>query len=140
MLLAMLALFSMAAPERAPTPAADAPGAVMPTRGWDVEHLHLAIRVDVDAGEVRGTATHKVAPLARPSATLRLHQVGLAISAIRVDGAEVEGWRLGPDFLDIPLSPSAPHEIAIDYAARPETGLHFSGGRGGRHAIREAWS
>jgi aminopeptidase N len=136
-LLGLLALFAYAAPEP-PRPVSDAPGAVQPPRSWDVEHLHLAVRVDVDAGEVQGTTTHRIAPLARAAATLRLHQVGLRIDAVRVDGAKVEGWHTGPDFLDIPVPPGVPHEVQVDFQARPETGLHFRGG--GPDAVREAWS
>ncbi|TVQ94102.1 MAG: hypothetical protein EA397_03045 [Deltaproteobacteria bacterium] len=123
-----------------PRPAADAPGEAMPTRTWDVEHLHLDLRLSPDDRTVRGTSTHKVAPLPRASSTIRLHQIALDISEVRVDGAVVEGWRAGGDFLEIPLGPSVPHEITVAYSATPETGLHFRGERGGPDAVREVWS
>lgn len=139
MILSLLLCFAAVADDE-PRPVSDAPGAVMPTRWWDLEHLHLDLRFDLDAGAVEGTATHRLAPLARPASTVRLHQRALNISEIRVDGEAVQGWRAGVDFVEVPLSPSEPHEVAIDYRATPETGLHFRGERDGPDAVREVWS
>lgn len=118
----------------------DAPGEVMPDRSWDVEHLHLAVKVDVDAGRLDGTTTHRILPLAAPHAWLRLHQVALDVHEIRVDGLAVEGWRQSPGLLDIPVQPGVPHTVEVDYSAVPRTGLHFRHGKASGHRIREVWS
>ncbi|MCO4745739.1 MAG: M1 family metallopeptidase [Proteobacteria bacterium] len=120
----------------------EAPGDYMPTRQFDLVHLHLALEVDVDAGSVTGTATHTVEPLGKPSDWLRLHQTGLDITEVRVDGTVVEGWRAGHHGLDIPMPITGEqHEVAIDYSATPELGLHFRRpGKGSPDTVRSVWS
>jgi aminopeptidase N len=138
---ALLPLLAHAAPEGAPTPIADAPGEVMPTRWWDVEHLHLDVRIDIAAGTVEGSTTHTVAPLAVSRESLRLHQEALDITAVEVDGTPVDGWRTGPGRIEIPLAPGVRHEVTTRFRATPETGLHFRRpGRSRATRIREAWS
>ncbi|MCB9679894.1 MAG: M1 family metallopeptidase [Alphaproteobacteria bacterium] len=135
--LALLALTTpgaMAAP-----PAADGPGDANPLRHWDVTALRLDITVDPDARTVAGTATLDVVPLALPGDTLRLDQVGLRIDAVTVDGAPVPRFRVDDDAIVIPLDPSAPHTVAVTYAAHPETGVHFRDGDG-PHGVVEAWT
>jgi len=112
----------------AATPAFDTPGAVMPDRHWDEQHVDIAVRIDPRARSVQGTVTHIVAPLGRPSGRLRLNQVDLDIQAVTVDGKPVKGWRTGPETLDIPMPVGgATHEVAVTYRAHPETGMHFRG-------------
>lgn len=137
MILALLVGLTLAAESQ---PVADAPGVAMPTRSWDIEHLHLNLRMTPDNRRIQGTATHRIAPLARSASTLRLHQVALDIAEVRVDGTPIEGWWTGGDFVEIPLTPAIPHVVQIDYAATPETGLHFRGEHGGPDQVREIWS
>jgi len=119
----------------------DMPAEVMPDRHWDFEHLHLDLRLDVDGGQVSGTATHTIHPLGTRASSLRLHQVGLDIQGIKVDGKDVDGWRLGRNTLDIPMPEAGDtHSVAITYAATPRTGLHFRGGKGASDPGREVWS
>jgi len=119
----------------------DLPAEVMPDRHWDFTHLHLDVRVDIDAHTVSGRATHTVLPLGRRAEHLRLHQVDLDIAEVTVDGVPVEGWRLGETTLDIPMpAEGAEHEISVRYAATPRTGLHFRGGPGTADPGREVWS
>lgn len=118
----------------------DLPGEVMPDRHWDELSLHLAIAID-PGGAIAGTATPHVAPLGAPSGWFRLHSVGLSIDAVRVDGIAVTGWRIGEDFVDIPLpTGTGEREIAVDYHGRPELGLQFRGGQGTADRITEVWS
>ncbi len=120
-----------------PTP--DRPGTAMPDRHWDVLHLDLDLRLDPGERAVAGTVTHTVVPLGRPKGRLRLHQVGLEIEAITVDGATIDGWRAEAGHLDIPMPVGGgSREVAITYRATPELGLHFRGPPD--DAIVEVWS
>jgi aminopeptidase N len=105
--------------------AADAPRDVMPDRHWDVEHLDLDITVDPSAGTVAGTSTLTVSPLGAPFGALELNQVALQIEEITVDGTPAKGWRVRPNHLSIPVTPSENHTVAIRYSATPQTGMHF---------------
>ncbi len=122
--------------------ALDAPGEVMPDRHWDFEHLHLQVRVDPEAGEVRGTATHTVSPLGAPAGKLRLHQQALEIERVEVDGELVVGWLTGDETLEVPMVPAqGPRTVSVTYTAHPQTGMHFR--RPGKHSadsVLAAWT
>lgn len=124
------------------TLAAEGPDDFMPSRSFDLTHLHLELRVDPVAATLEGTATHSVKPLGASSAWLTLHQKGLEIRSIQVDGKVVEGWRLGHDRVHIPMPRDRrPHEVGLDYRAEPELGLHFRRpGRGRPDRVVEVWS
>lgn len=113
-------LLALAAP-------AELPGDALPVRHWNVQHVDLNLRFDPGAPgpfTIEGTATHTVTPLGLPHDVVRLHQVGLRIAEVRVDAAVISDWTLGDHTLDIPVTPGAPHTIAIDYTATPQTGAH----------------
>ena len=120
----------------------EAPDAYMPHRDFDLQHLHLALEVDVEGRSIQGTATHRVAAIGAPADFLRLDAVALDISEVRVDGTAVEGWRIGHESIDIPMPGDLDtHEVAIDYAATPELGLHFRvPGKDSPDAYTEVWS
>jgi aminopeptidase N len=119
----------------------DLPGEVMPDRAWDFVHLHLDLVLDPASGEVSGAATHTIRPLGKPDTWLRLHQRALDVTAVRVDGQEIRGWRLGENTLDIPLpAGGGERKVQVDWKAKPQTGLHYRGGKGRADAIVEVWS
>jgi len=102
-----------------------APDTLAPDRNWDLTHLDLHLDLNPDEGMVSGTATLDLSPMTPGSNTLWLHQESLDISAVRVNGNEVD-YRLGRGDLVIELdSHDEPIELAIDYSATPDTGLHF---------------
>lgn len=141
MIVALIAAALAAAGEPEVGPRPDRPGDVMPDRAWDVLHLDLDVRVDPEAATVEGVATHTLRALGGPSAWVRLHQVGLEIHEVTVDGNPVEGWRIGDDTLDVPVSAAAIEPVvAVRYSARPQTGMHFRGGRDTPDPIREVWT
>ncbi len=134
-------LFCVALATAAEQTELDAPGAVVPDRHWDVEHLDLSVDLDIAGARVSGTTVHRLRPIGARHATLRMHQVGLDIQAITVDGVAVTDHRIGRNTLDIPMPPEGDiHEVRIDYAATPQTGLHFRGQHGSSDRIREVWS
>ncbi|MFT7520862.1 MAG: aminopeptidase N [Kiritimatiellia bacterium] len=110
----------------------------MPVRHWDLQHLDLAVRIDPDAGTVKGTATHSIAPLGLPHETVHLDQVALNIQQVLVDGTDTP-FRTGRDWLEISVAPGVEHTLVIHYEATPQTGLHFRSRKHG-DAISEAWS
>jgi aminopeptidase N len=113
----------------------------MPDRHWDVRHLHLEVTVDPGAGTISGTATHTVAPLGRRSGHLRLDQTSLDITAVRINDAVVESWRSRPGVLEIPMPVIGDKfEVAVDWTAHPETGIHFRVPDEGADRILEAWT
>jgi len=135
----LLLPFSVNGPSPEPYPAPDTPGEVQPTRWWDVEHLQLSVDIDVQAGSLTGRTEHHIEPLARSRDRLRLHQVGLHISQVTVDGAAAE-FQTGQGWIEIPVAPNQAHDVVIDYTAQPELGLHFR--RPGRDGatVPEIWT
>lgn len=108
------------------SPRRDAPGDVMPRRLWDITHLDLDVRIDIEQGSLSGITTHTLAPLGRPHDRVRLHQIGLDIQSIEVDGEAVSSYRSGPEWIDIPVPPKGDtHQVQITYSATPPLGLHF---------------
>ena len=102
-----------------------APDTLAPDRNWDLTHLDLRLDIDPDEGMVTGTATLNLSPMTPGSDTIWLHQESLNISAVRVDGQDVD-FRLGRGDITIELdSHEAPVELSIDYSATPDKGLHF---------------
>ncbi len=119
----------------------DRPGDAMPDRHWDVVHLDLAVTIDPAAHTVTGTTRHTVRPLGAPHGTIRLHQEALEIRAVRVDDQPVDGWRTGRSWIDVPMPATGDeHVVEVDYAATPQTGLHFRDPRGSADPVVEVWS
>jgi len=137
----LVALAAALAVAQTPALTRDHPGDAMPDRHWDVQHLDLDLRVDPTARTVAGTATLDLKPLGAPFAWVRLHQRGLSVDAVLVDGVAVEGWVQRPGYLDVPVG-GAPreHKVAVRYHAKPELGLHFRGGPGTPDATAQVWS
>ncbi|MFT4626911.1 MAG: aminopeptidase N [Myxococcota bacterium] len=120
--------------------AADAPREVMPDRAWDIQHLDLAVRVFPE-GRIEGTAVHTVAPIGRPNPSLRLHQVGLEVDEVQVDGTPTDRWNVAAGHIDIAMPMEGDsHSVSIRYSATPQTGLHFRGQRRSADATAEVWS
>ncbi len=107
-----------------------------------MQHLDLDVRVDPRAGTVGGTATWTARRLSPTTDRFELHQVDLAISEVRVDGVAVEGWLAAKDRLSVPVPQEAEQvEVAVDYDARPKTGMQFRGRSGAPPGeVIEAWT
>ena len=99
----------------------DRRGAPAPDRAFDVEALHLDLRLDPPARAVEGTARYTVRRLG--PGPLRLDQVDLDIRAVRVGGAAAP-HRVGPGVLEVPVGGDAA-VVEVDWRAVPRTGLHF---------------
>jgi len=141
---------ALAAPKGAPKAAApdlqpEPPGVITPDRRVDVLHLDLDVTVDPAAGTVSGRTTHRVRPLREGLKEVVFHQVGLDVSAVRVNGLEVV-HHLGAETLAIRLPDPPPpitteFEIQIEYRATPRMGMHFRGpGPNSPDRWVEAWT
>jgi aminopeptidase N len=123
-----------AAGERRPFAPPDEPRHDMPERGYDLRHLRLDLSFDMARGEVSGTATNTLAPLRPGLDRLIFHAAELAVRRVRLAGHEGDlPFSLDPvaRTLTVDLGraygPDDVLEVAIDYAARPRTGLFFVG-------------
>ena len=103
----------------------DEPGEPIPDRPFDLQHLDLAVRLDLDEGTVLGEVT--VQARRRAAGDLQLHQRDLDIREVRVDGQPAR-HHLRPDRVVIPIPPDAAEAtVVVRYAATPRAGLHFRG-------------
>jgi len=119
----------------------DAPGEVMPKRDWDMTHLDLDVRIDVAARSISGVAAWSATRIDPDATALTLHQVGLDISGVRVDGAAVSDFLVANNLLRIPIASGDEVRVEVDYVGAPRSGLHFRGGANApRGELLEAWS
>lgn len=139
LMLALVCIIPAHADEPAPFPSPDPPGRVQPARAWDVEHLHLDVELDIDEGSVSGRTVHTLKPLATPATSVRLHQVGLDVKTVQVDGQSSD-FQLGATWIEIPLDAGKPHEVEITYLATPQIGMHFRRPGEDSSSFREAWT
>ncbi len=120
-----LAALALTAPARA-VPADEPEGPWTPSP-WDVEHLDLDVALDPATGAVEGTAALTVSPRGGPARSIRLHQRGLDIHAVAIDGAPAT-FETAPDVLRIHWPDATPdarrHVVTVTWSAAPETGMH----------------
>ncbi len=131
-LLAALALSALAR---------DRPGDAIPDHPWDVQHLDLVVRLDLERGTVAGTSTLDLTRRGSPSPVLRLHQLDLQIDHVELDGRPVT-FRQSPHRLeiDVPIDRDRV-QLVVRYQATPQTGMHFRGRADApRGEPRVAWS
>lgn len=95
-------------------------------RDWDAQHLDLDVTVEPTAGTIAGTATWTLAPHTGAGAQWRVDQVGLDITGVLVDDKPVP-FEVEPEALSVRMDPKTGHKVAIRYAAKPRSGLHFRG-------------
>ena len=109
---------------------ADRPGQAMPDRHWDMQHLDLDVKLLITEGGIEGKATHHVKRLGSSQAWLRLHQVALDISEVRVNDKVVDNYRMNATSVDIPMpSEGDEHIVSLLWTASPQTGLHYRGSK-----------
>ena len=91
-------------------------------------HIKLDITPDFNSQSVKGTATLRFAPIAKPLDELRLDGVNLHVTAVRSSHA-VRDWSAGAKEVTIVFDPPVPVGeeafVEIDYSAEPLEGLYF---------------
>jgi aminopeptidase N len=106
--------------------ARDLPDEPVPHRPFDVQHLDLDVRLDLEARTVDGVVTLQARR--RSAGALELHQVGLDIAEVTVDGQAVP-VRTRDHRLLVPVpADRVETEVVVRYRASPSLGLHFRGG------------
>jgi aminopeptidase N len=101
-----------------------------PDRVADIRHIRLELQVDPVQRTLKGTATHRLAPLARPLKRLPLNLEELTVDGVTMAGRDLEFQHEG-GVLDIRFKPAVPVdrevEVSIRYHGWPRTGLNFTG-------------
>ena len=95
----------------------------------DLLEVRLDLALDLDHGGVQGTVENRFRALRDGTQRLTLHARGLAISALRDERGRDLDWQQEGECLRIqlPEAHAAGDELSVrvEYAARPESGLHF---------------
>jgi aminopeptidase N len=97
-------------------------------REMDVRHVRLELDPDFDRRSLRGVATLKFAPIARPMRQLRLDAVDLRVSKVEASVA-VEAWDAAKTTLAVtfakPIEPDTEAWVTVHYEAEPRDGWYF---------------
>jgi len=106
----------------------DTPPRWVRPRPFRVAHVDLAVRIDLDRQRVEGEVVHHVTfPAHAPRRILVFDQVGLAITAVSIDGAPAR-FSLGGDRVEIALPEPCPERLTVRVSwsvERPLKGLFF---------------
>lgn len=113
---------------------------------FDVQHIAIELRFNLERKEVLGMVKHRVRSLGNPLAFLRLDAVAnMNFTAITVDGQSAQYQRSG-DTLTVMLPTPRPYgdtfTVAISYDVIPKKGLYFitPKGRGARRQRSQIWT
>lgn len=102
-----------------------------PDRTCDIQHIKLAIDVDVDKREIRGVCSLTLQPIGRRPRTVILDAVELTIhgisSAEQAVPFEHDGQRITIDVRLLEADPETPFALDIEYSGAPRRGLYFVG-------------
>ncbi|HEX2643556.1 MAG TPA: M1 family aminopeptidase, partial [Thermoanaerobaculia bacterium] len=132
-LLAALLLCSLPAAAQTGFAPLGQPPQYAPEHSYDLQHVRLELSFDLEAGTVAGTATNTVVPLLPGVDALVFHAAELQVQRVRTAGPQGGDlpFTLDPEArtltvrLDRAYGPEDRLEIAIDYSAKPRTGLYF---------------
>jgi aminopeptidase N len=110
----------------APVSFADRPYA--PSRDYDLTHVRVELRFDVDQRKVMGQVTHTLSALRDGVAQLNFDSAELNISAVQVDGKDAhfstDAQKLHVD-LSAPSKAGQQYQVSIRYDGKPKKGLFF---------------
>lgn len=90
--------------------------------GYDVDHYHIDITVDMDTAELQATTTIS-ATATETLDTFNLDFVGLEVHSLAVDGAPADFVRLGPELQVAPdggIVSGEAFEVTVGYSGRPQ--------------------
>ncbi|KQM21972.1 aminopeptidase N [Novosphingobium sp. Leaf2] len=93
---------------------------------WLVPQVSLDFRLGLDATHVLATLSVQRNPDGNGTSTLRLNGDQIAPLAVRIDGADAEGWRMDGADLLVELTGEA-HEVAIETALNPAANSQLMG-------------
>lgn len=117
--LALAAIFAVAA-------RADRPYA--PSRDYNLQHVRVSLRFDLDQRKIMGEVTHTLSVLRDGITHLDFDCTDLTISSARVNG-KVASYEIRDDKLHVNLAQPAKagekFEVNLRYEGKPTTGLYF---------------
>ncbi|MEM7245345.1 MAG: M1 family aminopeptidase [Acidobacteriota bacterium] len=97
-------------------------------RSVDLNHVNIALSIDIDAGRVEGRTELKAAALRDGTTEIVLDAMDFDLGPVRIDGQTVTPSYDG-EKLRLPLNPPRQRgdqmTITVDYAATPPVGLYF---------------
>jgi aminopeptidase N len=101
-----------------------------PDRVADIRHIRLELEVDPRKRSLKGIATHRLAPIAKPLKRLPLNLQELTVDRVTMGDRTLE-FNHEDGVLDIHFKPAVPTgrevEVSIAYHGSPRTGLNFTG-------------
>jgi len=118
-----------------------APAHEMPAQPFDLEHLRVSLRVEMDAGRIFGVATYRVRLVEDSLSTLPFRAESIEVFSVRM--GILDGEKTGATFafsgtdtlhvgLDSLAHTDGPIEVQITYAATPARGLYLHRPAGSR--------
>lgn len=112
-------------------------------RLFDLVHVSITLRIDVDNARVSGQVLHRIVHLRDSLATIRLDaDRAMSIGRVTVDGAETYA-ELDSSSLTIALPTKSRRGDTIDmvvpWSVTPASGLYFKG-EGTPHSPRQVWT
>lgn len=97
-------------------------------RHYDVRHVHIDVKLDLEQETVSGSVTHTLEPLALGLTEIALDAPGLSIRAATVNGAatpfSIDGPRLRIA-LDRRYAAGETLDVRVDYEGSPTVGLYW---------------
>lgn len=106
----------------------DTPPRWVRPRPFQVAHVDLAVRIDLEQQRVTGEVVHRVTfPAHAPRRSVAFDQVGLVIAAASVDGVPTR-FSVSGEQVDVVLPEPCPDTISVRLAwsvERPQKGLFF---------------
>ncbi|MEA2647539.1 MAG: aminopeptidase, partial [Chloroflexota bacterium] len=101
-----------------------------PDRVADIHHLVLQLNVNPERRTLKGVATHRLSPIARPLRRLRFDLCELTVDGVTAGGRPLAFHHEG-GVLEVVLERALPVgrelEVAIAYHGSPRVGLNFTG-------------
>jgi aminopeptidase N len=104
-----------------------------PDRICDVQHIAIAIELDIEGRSIKGRSSLTLAPIDGPPRWIALDAVELAIHRVSCAGKDLDfshdGKVLRVDMRPLyrDASPAGPVVVDIDYSGSPRRGLYFVG-------------
>jgi aminopeptidase N len=99
-----------------------------PDREFDLLHLALDVTPDFKARSVRGQATIRFKPIARPLEQLKLDAVELAVEAV-TSSAKIAAYQATDKQIIVTFAEAIPVDkeatVTVTYSATPRKGLYF---------------
>lgn len=124
--------------------AQDAPRQYERSRAYDMEHVALDIRLDLEKSAVIGTATLRIAPIGEAIAKAEFDAVDFEVHSVTNSAGASLDYRNSGEAITVyfpePIPVGESQTVSIEYEAIPERGLYFRTAAHGYRAAPNIWS